>query len=30
MVSRYGITDRGEVVKKMTGALKKFTEAAAN
>ncbi len=30
MVSRYGITNRGEVVKKMTGALKKFTEAAAN
>jgi uncharacterized protein (DUF302 family) len=30
MVSRYGITDRDEVVKKMTGALGKFTDAAAN
>jgi uncharacterized protein (DUF302 family) len=30
MVSRYGINDRDEVVKKMTGALKKFTDAAAN
>lgn len=30
MVSRYGIDDRDEVVKKMTGALGKFTDAAAN
>lgn len=30
MVSRHGITDRPEVVKKMTGALGKFTDAAAN
>ena len=30
MVSRFGITDRDEVVKKMTGALMKFTDAAAN
>ena len=30
MVSRYGIADRDEVVKKMTGALSKFTDAAAN
>ncbi len=30
MVSRYGITDREKVVQKMTGALKKFTDAAAN
>ncbi len=30
MVSRYGINDRDEVVKKMTGALMKFTDAAAN
>ncbi len=30
MVSRYDITDRSEVVKKMTGALGKFTDAAAN
>lgn len=29
MVSRYGINDRGEVVKKMSGALGKFTDAAA-
>ena len=30
MASRYDITDRPEVVKKMTGALGKFTDAAAN
>ena len=30
MVSRYSINDRDEVVKKMTGALNKFTDAAAN
>jgi uncharacterized protein (DUF302 family) len=30
MVARYGITDREKVVKKMTGALMKFTDAAAN
>jgi uncharacterized protein (DUF302 family) len=30
MVSRYAIEDREAVVKKMTGALAKFTEAAAN
>jgi len=30
MVSRYDIDDRNEVVKKMTGALMKFTDAAAN
>lgn len=29
MVSRYGISDREGVVKKMTGALGKFTDAAA-
>jgi hypothetical protein len=30
MVSRHNIADRDEVVKKMTGALGKFTDAAAN
>lgn len=30
MVSRYGITDRSDVVQKMTGALGNFTDAAAN
>ncbi len=30
MVERYGIEDRAKVVKKMTGALGKFTDAAAN
>lgn len=29
MVSRYGISDRDNVVKKMSGALHKFTDAAA-
>lgn len=30
MVSRYGITDRIDVVEKMSGALGNFTDAAAN
>jgi uncharacterized protein (DUF302 family) len=30
MVMRHGIKDRDEVVTKMTGALRKFTDAAAN
>ena len=30
MAQRYGITDRSKVINKMTGALAKFTDAAAN
>ena len=30
MVARHGISDKAEIVEKMTGALAKFTDAAAN